>query len=212
MAIEGRVRSVNVGRPAMLRIGSRAVPSAIGKLSVEGPVAAAALGLDGDAQADRVNHGGRAKAVYAYAGEDADWWSRRLHSELPPGAFGENLTLDGVDVSDAEVGERWRIGEVELEVTGPRVPCSKLAARFGDPRFVRTFTEARRPGAYLAVTQAGSLAVGDAVEVVARPGHGVSVAEVFSIALLERERLPELDAGLESFGPELREWLAAIRR
>src|SRR5215210_1214747 len=133
--MSGRVVSVNVGRPAPLATGRRVVPSAIRKAPVSGRVAARGASLDGDDQADRRVHGGPDQAVYAYASEDAAWWGEQLGRELPPGTFGENLTLAGVDVSGARVGERWRIGTAELRVAGPRVPCSKLGAVMGDQRF-----------------------------------------------------------------------------
>ena len=125
------------GRPLM---------SAIGKAPVEGRVRVAGVNLEGDDQADRRVHGGPDKAVYAYAAEDAAFWAAELGRELGPGAFGENLTTEGLDVSGAVVGERWRIGGVELEVCQPRLPCSKLALRMGEPPMVKRFAQASRPG------------------------------------------------------------------
>ena len=89
--------------------------------------------------------------------------------------FGENLTVAGVDVSGARIGERWRIGSVELEVAQPRLPCAKLGARFGDPRMVKRFAHAGRPGAYFRIVAPGELGAGDAIEILERPGarrHG----------------------------------------
>ena len=120
------VVAVNVGRSAPLQIGDRVVRSGIVKRAATGPVAVGSTGLAGDEQADAVNHGGPYKAAYAYAREDATWWERELGRPLNPGAFGENLTLAGVDVTGARIGERWRIGSAEFQVSGPRVPCSKL--------------------------------------------------------------------------------------
>ena len=113
------------------------------------------VNLAGDDQADRRVHGGPDKAVYAYASEDAAWWAAELDREIPPGMFGENLTTEGVDVSGAVIGERWRIGTVELEVCQPRLPCAKLGTRFGDLKMVRRFGEASRPGAYLRIVTRG---------------------------------------------------------
>src|ERR1041384_1992507 len=107
--------------------------SAIGKAPVEGPVRVEGVNLAGDDQADRRVHGGPDKAVYAYASADAAFWSGELGRALGPGTFGENLTTAGLDVSGAVVGERWRIGTVELEVCQPRLPCNKLALRPGGP-------------------------------------------------------------------------------
>ncbi|HEX7299166.1 MAG TPA: MOSC domain-containing protein [Solirubrobacteraceae bacterium] len=202
-----RLVSVNVGRPAPLAIGARVVRSAIVKRPVSGAVAVAVNGVAGDEQANRRHHGGPYKAVYAYAREDVAWWERELGRPLDDGAFGESLTLSGVDVSGARVGERWRVGTVELEVSGPRTPCAKLGARMGDPRFPRRFVAAGRPGAYLAVATPGVLRAGDAVELLHRPGHDVTSALVMRIALREPARLDELEPARADMNPELLSWL-----
>jgi MOSC domain-containing protein YiiM len=100
---------------------------------------------------------------------------------VPPASFGENLTIRGVDVTGAEVGERWRVGGTLLEVAQPRIPCFKLGIRMGSQRFPRQFAAAGRPGAYLRILAEGEVAAGDPVEVVHRPGHGLTVAEVSRI-------------------------------
>ena len=202
-----RLVAVNVGRPAPLRIGDHVVRSGIVKRAATGAVAVGSTGLAGDEQADRVNHGGPYKAAYAYAREDAAWWEEQLGRALDTGAFGENLTLAGVDITGARIGERWRIGSVELEVSGPRVPCSKLGARMGDSLFPRRFVAAGRPGAYLAVVAPGTVHAGDAVSVVHRPDHDVTVGMVFEIALRDRARLAELDPARADMNPELLSWL-----
>ena len=175
-----KVVSVNVGRPQTiaLRRSGAPVQSAIGKQPVEGRVRVAGVNLAGDDQADRTVHGGPDKAVYAYATEDTAWWAARLERPLEPGMFGENLTVEGVDVSGAVIGERWRIGSVELEVCQPRLPCFKLGVRFGNPNMVQAFALARKPGAYLRILREGELGAGDAVEVEERPDHGITVALV----------------------------------
>jgi MOSC domain-containing protein YiiM len=202
------VVSVNVGtpQPVGLRRG-RTVKSAIAKAPVAGRVRVAGVDLAGDDQADRRVHGGPDKAVYAYATEDTAWWEAELGRELGPGAFGENLTTEGVDVSGAVVGERWRIGDVELEVAQPRLPCAKLALRMGEPTMVKRFAQARRPGAYLRIVHEGSLAAGDAVEVLSRPAHGVTVRDVSDAILLDETLL-----GPASSAPELPGELAAWMR
>ena len=174
----GWVVCVRVGRPLPVRAGRRTVTTAIWKDTVPGPVAARGVSLDGDEQADRRVHGGADKAVYAYASEDYDWWAAELGAPLEPGAMGENLTLAGVDVTAAVVGERWSIGSAELEVCQPRMPCGKLGIRVGDPRFPARFRAAGRPGAYLRILGEGHLAAGDEVLVTHRPDHGVTVGEV----------------------------------
>ena len=164
----GEVISVNVAEPRTLIRRGREAPTGLYKRPVEGPVVVGRLGLEGDLQADKRVHGGPDKAVYAYASEDVGWWEEELGRELGPGFFGENLTLRGVDVSGARIGERWEIGSTVLEVSEPRHPCWKLATRVGEPAFIKRFEQAGRPGAYLRVLQTGTLRVGDAV--VVRPG------------------------------------------
>jgi MOSC domain-containing protein YiiM len=203
-----RVISVNVGRPRQISVRrGRPVMSAIGKAPVEGRVRLEGVNLAGDEQADRRVHGGPDKAVYAYGREDVLWWAARLAREIPPGMFGENLTLEGVDVSGAVVGERWRIGSVELEVSQPRLPCFKLGKRFEDPQMVRLFGESNRPGAYLRIVTEGELGAGDEVELLARPEHGVTVALVSAAILLD----DSLRARAAS-APELAESLARYLR
>ena len=208
--MSGRVTSVNVGRPAPLATGRRIVESAIGKAPVQGPVAARGHNLEGDEQADKANHGGHDQAVYAYASEDAGFWTDVVGRELPPASFGENLTLAGVDVSGARIGERWRIGSAELRVAGPRVPCFKLEARVGVPGFQRAFLHAGRPGAYLAIVQEGELQAGDAVEIVHRPEHAVTVALVIEALILDRSRVPELEPARADMLPKLADWYGEL--
>ena len=155
--------------------------TAIDKRPVQGPVGVRPLGLYADVQADRKDHGGRDKAVYAYSEESARAWAAELGYEVTPGLFGENLRTAGLDVDGALIGERWRIGEeVVVEVTMPRTPCATFGRRLGEQRWVRRFSARGLPGAYLRVVTGGELAAGDAVEVVARPAHGVSVAGLFA--------------------------------
>ena len=177
----GVVESVNVGTPREVSWRGRTVTTAIWKAPVAGRVAVRGVNVDGDEQADKEHHGGVDKALYAYAAEDLEWWSGQLGRELGLGGFGENLTVRGIDVSAAEVGERWRVGGTLLEVASPRTPCFKLGIRMGSQRFPRRFAVAGRPGAYLRILAEGEVAAGDPVEVVHRPGHGLTVAEVSRI-------------------------------
>jgi MOSC domain-containing protein YiiM len=202
------LRSVNVGRPAQVGVQrGRPVMSAIGKAPVDGRVRVAGVNVEGDDQADRRVHGGPDKAVYAYAAEDTAWWAQELGRQLGPGAFGENLTTEGVDVTGAVVGERWRIGDVELEVCQPRQPCAKLGMKFGELRMVRRFAQAERPGAYLRIVREGEIGAGDAIEVLDRPVHGITVALVSRAILLDEDLLAEA-----AQAPELPAELAAWMR
>jgi MOSC domain-containing protein YiiM len=202
-----RVVSVNAGRPVQLSVRrGRPLMSAIGKAPLSGPVRVAGVNLAGDDQADRRVHGGPDKAVYAYAAEDTAWWSAELGREVGPGAFGENLTVEGVDVTGALVGERWRIGTVELEVCQPRLPCMKLGLRFGDPRMVRRFAEAGRPGAYLRIVVEGELEAGDEITVHSRPAHGVTIGQVARAIMLD-ETLLRAAAAAPELPESLSRWM-----
>ena len=190
------VTSVNVGQPreaAWAGIGR----TSIDKQPVRGPVLARRLGLDGDRVSDTKHHGGVDQAVYAFAREDLDAWAAELGMEIRDGQFGENLTTSGIDVNEAEVGERWRIGTVVLEVASVRTPCNDFKQWLGrcghdNSAWVRRFSERERPGPYLRVLQSGVLAAGDPIEVVHRPGHGVTVSYLFRALTRHPELLPRL--------------------
>jgi MOSC domain-containing protein YiiM len=159
--------------------------TAIDKQPVDRPVKVGRLGLFADVQADRKHHGGEEQAVYAYAAEDADWWAEQLQRDIPPGLFGENLRVAGVDVSNARVGERWRIGDggdaVVLEVTSARTPCMTFARWMGEEGngWVRRFSDARRLGAYLRVVTTGTVRSGDPIEVLPAPEGAPTILEEY---------------------------------
>ena len=155
--------------------------TAIDKRPVAGPVKVTKYGLYADVQVDRKNHGGLDKALYAYAQHDAEYWQEILGYPVPPGLFGENLRIAGLDVNQALIDEQWRIGaEVLVEVTMPRTPCATFQRRLDEPQWVKRFSQAGRVGPYLRVLETGSIEAGDVVEVVHRPGHGVRIAEWFA--------------------------------
>jgi MOSC domain-containing protein YiiM len=176
----------------------------IGKLPVTGPVAVSdpgpkrrgnprPNGLDGDHVCSTEHHGGTDQAVYAYAREDLDWWERELGYPLPAGQFGENLTTAGLDLTNALVGERWRIGSaVVLQATSPRVPCATFAHRMGEQKWVKRFTARGATGTYLRVVVPGQIKTGDRIEVVTRPSHGITIGQVFRALTTQAELLPGL--------------------
>lgn len=170
-----RVISVNVGAILQVEWRGRMVSTGIWKHPTATRVAIRGVNFDGDDQADRTVHGGTDKAVYAYSREDYDLWREVERMETPPGLFGENLTVEGIDLSLALVGEQWVVGSATLEVTQPRLPCYKLGIRVGDPHFPKRFMAASRMGAYLRVIREGAVGAGDAVVVTARPDHGVAL-------------------------------------
>ena len=157
--------------------------TAIDKGPVAGPVRVGPYGVYADVQADRKHHGGLDKAIYAYAQEDADHWASELGRDLPPGWFGENLRVEGIDVNAALVGERWQIGSrVVVEVTMPRTPCQTFARWVGgdDERgWVKRFSDARRLGPYLRVVEKGRVEAGDELTVIHRPAGAPSILDIY---------------------------------
>jgi MOSC domain-containing protein YiiM len=155
--------------------------TAIDKRPQAGRVPVGELGLRGDSVCDTKNHGGPDQALYAYAAEDSAWWAEQLGREIPPGLFGENLVTEGLDITNALIGEVWRLGdEVEVMVRAPRIPCVTFQHRMEIPGWIKRFHQEGRPGAYLKVLKTGSLGAGDAIEVVHRPDHEVTVGVMFA--------------------------------
>ena len=196
-----RLDSVNIGRPRpnpYKETGS----TGIGKQPTFEPVQVRApgpkttglgSGLVGDFIGDGKHHGGNDQAVYAFQREDLDDWERLLGRELPNGFFGENLTTLDLEINQARIGERWRVGEkVILQVTAPRIPCATFRGWMGEKGWAKIFTAAGRPGAYLSVITPGTIRAGDPIEVIQRPDHGVSIGLVFSATTTERSLLPRL--------------------
>ncbi|GGB84261.1 MOSC domain-containing protein [Knoellia flava] len=190
--MSARVLSVNVGQP-MDGIIKR--PTGIDKRPTDeisvadpGPKGRGGSGVEGDAVMNRKHHGGSEQAVYAFAREELDWWGVDLGRDLRAGMFGENLTTAGFDVDAAVIGEQWRLGSsVVLTVTAPRVPCATFSAHMGVRGWVKAFTARGRTGAYLSVTQPGTIRPGDEIQVLWRPGHGVTVPMAFRAWMGDRE-------------------------
>lgn len=205
--------SVNVGRAAPVAetdapggvtgIDKRPIDGAVA-VSAPGPRGVGGSGLAGDSIADLRHHGGDDQAVYAYAREDLDRWAAELDRPLSNGVFGENLTTEGIEVSDVRVGERWLVGgELLLEATSPRIPCATFADWLGERGWIRRFAGAGRPGAYFRVLRPGTIGAGDRIEVVHRPSHEVSVAFAFRAQLGEPELRPRLLAAGRALHTEL---------
>ncbi|GAA1262573.1 MOSC domain-containing protein [Kitasatospora nipponensis] len=209
--------SVNVGRPrpnpwkgpASTGIDKRPADGPVA-VAVPGPKGTGEVGLAGDRVYDVKHHGGPDQALYAYAREDLDGWEPELGRPLANGVFGENLTTTGVDVNGALIGERWRIGErVVLEVSCPRIPCGTFQGWLDRGGWIKRFTRAGLPGAYLRVIVPGEVRAGDPVVLVHRPAHEVSIALTFRALTLEPQLLPLLLAA-DALPSEARE--LALRR
>jgi MOSC domain-containing protein YiiM len=200
----GRVLSVNLGtRKISDYADGPGGQTGIDKLPTTDRVAVSPEGVDGDYIGNRRVHGSPDQAVYAYAVEDAHWWASELGREFGAGAFGENLTTRGVDVTGAVIGERWAIGSALVQVTYPRQPCQTFAGFWGVPDLVKRFTQHGAPGAYLRVLTPGEIGADDTVEVVHRPDHGVTLGETFRAFNGHPELLPNLLAATDLPAPML---------
>lgn len=191
------VLQVSLGLPRDEEWAGNLRRTAIDKHPADGRVRVGRLGLEGDQVADTVHHGGPDKAVYAFAREDLDAWERELGGPLRNGMFGENLTTSGIDVNEALVGERWRIGTALLEVASVRIPCRVFGNWLGlagldNTAWVKRFTQDFRPGPYLRVLEEGELAAGDPITVEHRPDHQITVSHMFRALTVERELGPGL--------------------
>ncbi len=171
--------SVNIGHVQPIQYARKSGETGIFKRPLAGPTQITPLGLAGDAICDVKNHGGVDQAVYIYTLPDYAWWSQELGRPLDPGTFGENLTLSELESAACSIGDRLRIGPVLLEITAPRIPCSTLSARMGDPAFVKRYRAAERPGLYCRVLQPGPVQAGDPVTLEPTSGPTLTILEMF---------------------------------
>src|SRR6266513_1674066 len=171
-----KVLSVNVGLPREVTWRGKRVTTGIFKKPVNMPVMMRTLNLDGDQQADLTVHGGVSKAVYAYPSEHYNYWRTELPgTDLSWGMFGENFTTEGLLEDAVYIGDRFRIGETEVMVTEPRMPCYKLGIKFGRADIIKRFLASRRTGFYVAVTREGMVGAGYAFELVGHQKQDMSV-------------------------------------
>ena len=211
-----RVTSVNVGREETIDHGNRTFKTGIRKRPVTGAVFIGAESVAGDTISDKQHHGGADQVVYAYSMDDYDWWSAQLGRELAPGTFGENLTIEGLP-SDMNVGDRLLIGDVLLEATAPRIPCSTLAAQMQDSGFGMAFRNAERPGIYFRVLNEGEVSAGDAVTYIENPAPVVSILDLYRLAYDLRPNPVAMERYLEApladrVRASIEEKLASARR
>ncbi|MEH2084689.1 MAG: MOSC domain-containing protein [Nostoc sp.] len=184
--------SVNVGLPREVTWKGKIVTTGIFKEPVSDRVMVRSLNLDGDRQADLTVHGGVDKAVYVYPFEHYDYWRSELpDTELTLGIFGENFTVTGLREEELNIGDRFKIGSVELMVTQPRLPCYKLGIRFGRSDMVKRFVASRRSRFYFRVLQEGEVGVGDTLELIGRDDNNVTVANIIQLYMHEQNN-PEL--------------------
>ncbi len=183
-----KIVSLNVGLPREVTWQGRLVSTGIFKEPVKGPVMMRTLNLDGDRQADLTVHGGATKAVYAYPSEHYDFWRTELpEMNLPPGMFGENLTTEGLAEDSVCIGDRFRIGEAEVMITEPRMPCYKLGIKFGRADIIKRFLASRRTGFYFAVSREGKVDAGDEIKLIGREQAEIRVADITRLYAFEKD-------------------------
>ena len=174
-----KVLSLNVALPRLIAWKGQTFKTGIFKKPVAGPVMMRRLDFDGDRQADLSVHGGPYKAVYAYPSEHYALWKKELPGmDLPWGQFGENLTTEGMNEADIHIGDVLRVGQATVQVTQPRVPCFKLAAKFQRDDILERFLQSGRSGFYFSVIEEGLVAAGDAIEALQEDEHGISVSDI----------------------------------
>jgi MOSC domain-containing protein YiiM len=193
-----KILSVNVGLPRELTWQGKLVTTGIFKEPVKGPVMLRTLNLDGDGQADLTVHGGVSKAVYAYPSEHYAYWRTELPDvDLPWGMFGENFTIEGLREEAVYIGDRFRIGEAEVMVTEPRMPCYKLGIKFGRADIIKRFLASRRSGFYFAVDREGMVGVGNSIELIGREQQEISVADITRLYAFDKDHLKTMRRAIE---------------
>jgi MOSC domain-containing protein YiiM len=188
----GRVVSLQVGSPGTLPWRGKQVRSAIFKSPVDGRVTLTPTGFEGDVQADLRYHGGPDKAVCCYPVEHRGDWEELVGQPLPHGAFGENLSTEGLLEADLHVGDVLRAGTATVQVSQPRGPCYKLAARWGKRTLPGRMAKEQRSGWYLRVLRVGAVAAGDELVLIERVSE-VSIAEVMRVTYVDRKDAEAID-------------------
>src|SRR5712691_6413351 len=174
----GALLSVNVGMPRDVTWHDRTVHTAVWKKPVTGPRMARRLNIDGDGQGDLAGHGGEQRAVFVYQIESYRYWQEQLgRDDFEYGQFGENFTVRGLADDQVCIGDRYRIGQAEFEVTQPRVTCYRVGIRMDDPRMPALLVSHHRPGFYFRVLREGAVQAGDEIVQVAAGPEAMTVAE-----------------------------------
>jgi ferredoxin-NADP reductase/MOSC domain-containing protein YiiM len=190
--------SVNVGLPKNVAWRGQTVYTGIWKHPVPGPVMVRRLNIDGDGQGDLNGHGGEQRAVLVYQIQSYEYWQRYFGREdFSYGTFGENLTVDGLPDDEVCIGDRYRIGEAEFEVTQPRVTCYRVGLRLGEPELPALLVSHRRPGFYMRVITDGHIQAGDPI-VKTRTGPGaLTVASTDALLYLPGHDRAKLRVALQ---------------
>ena len=212
-----KIISVNVGKQDEIVWRGRAVKTGIFKVPMMGSVSVTTLGIAGDVQMDRAVHGGEDKALYLYPVEHYEKW----RSELPPGtlerfgygAFGENLSIEGLLESEVYVGDELLIGSTRCIVKSPRIACYKLATKLGVNDMLKRFGPSGRSGFYLSVVEEGRLTTGDEILFGERAGDAISIADLNRLLTTDPHNHTLLEAALACFDlpKDTRDYLVSMQ-
>lgn len=207
--------SVNLGKLQPIPWAKSKSPTGIFKLPTNEPVQVHHHGLEGDHIGSVKYHGGPDQAVYIYSASDYAWWEEQLQRPLPPGIFGENLTVSNWPAYPLRIGDHWQIGELLLEISAPRIPCSTLASRLQEPTFVKRFAQANRGGAYARVLQPGTIQAGQTVETTPTDQDYPLIDDVFALWHQRKKDPEKLREALASpiasrMREDLEKWLARL--
>lgn len=202
-----KVLHINQGKPKTIVINGKEVSTGIYKEPVTMPINVHPLGLEGDGQADLTVHGGIYQALYAYSVEHYTAWQSELAVDpLPPGTFGENLTVSGLLETDVCIGDVHRIGQIIVQVTSPRIPCFKLGHKLSRPDILKPFLQSGRSGYYLRVLQTGTISADCEIEIIQRHPSNITVRQLLGMHRLgEGDRTAlETAIAIEALAPIVR--------
>jgi ferredoxin-NADP reductase/MOSC domain-containing protein YiiM len=177
--------SVNVGMPKDVSWQGKTVHTGVWKQPVSGRQMVRRLNIDGDGQGDLAGHGGEQRAVLVYQVDSYQHWRQHFGwTDTTYGQFGENLTVDGMPDDQVCIGDRYRIGEAEFEVTQPRVTCYRVGMRLGQPQMAALLVSHHRPGFYMRVITEGHVEPGDQIIKTESGPHELSVADTDALLYL----------------------------
>ncbi|HEY7593896.1 MAG TPA: MOSC domain-containing protein [Actinophytocola sp.] len=198
MPSAARLLSVNVGMPKDVAWQGRTVHTGVWKYPVGGPRMVRTLNVDGDGQGDLGGHGGEMRAVLVYQVQSYEHWRRHFgRDDLDHGQFGENFTVDGLPDDEVCIGDRYRIGEAEFEVSQPRVTCFRVGMRFGEPTLPALLVAHHRPGFYLRVIREGHVQAGDEIVRTRTGRHALTVADTDALLYLPGRDMDKLRAAID---------------
>ena len=206
-----KVLRICVGTPVDIEYQGKSIQTSIFKTRVEGSILVRSLNIDGDRQSDLTDHGGRNKAIYVYSDDDYDYWNRKLGVLLDQDSqFGENLTVSGDRDEQVLIGSRYRLGDTEVTVTQPRIPCFKLGIRWNDKTFPRRFWSAGRLGFYLRVEKEGLIERDQSLTLVSTPEHGFTVRKLYEV--VKNREIESAESALNTL-PHLDDgWIRRLRK